>query len=123
MLGPLLEKPEAAHPDWSPVSDEIVYQSPAGGSWDLYLINADGTNKRQLTTGSDLEGLPAWSPDGQWIAYVVHDGQSWSLRLISRDGTSDRHLFTYDGGIYDLPVAVTPYGSRSWLDEQISWSQ
>jgi Tol biopolymer transport system component len=123
MLGPLLEEPEAAHPDWSPVSDEIVYQSPAGGSWDLYLINADGTNKRQLTTGSDLEGLPAWSPDGQWIAYVVHDGQSWSLRLISRDGTSDRHLFTYDGGIYDLPVAVTPYGSRSWLDEQISWSQ
>jgi len=122
VIGPLLAEPEAAHPDWSPVSDEIVYQSPASGNWDLYLINADGTNTRRLTSAASLEGLPAWSPDGQWIAYVTLDGSNWNLRVISRDGTVDRHLFTYDGGVYAIPQAIEPYGSRDWLDEQISWS-
>jgi len=123
LLGPVIQEAEASHPDWSPVSDEIVYQSPAGGSWDLYLVNADGSNKRQLTTSPGLEGLPSWSPDGRWIAFVSFDGQSWSLRLIGRDGRDERHIFTYDGGIYALPQAAEPYGQRDWLDEQISWSQ
>lgn len=123
LIGPLLEEPEAAHPDWSPVTNEIVYQSPASGSWDLYLINADGTNKRQLTSRPGLEGLPAWSPDGQWIAYLANDGLNWSLRVVSQDGLTDQELFTYDGGIYALPAAVEPYGSRDWLNEQISWSR
>jgi Tol biopolymer transport system component len=122
LIGPLLEESEAAQPDWSPVADEIVYQSPISGSWDLYLINANGTNKRQLTTAAGVEGLPAWSPDGQWIAYVSHDGLNWHLRVISRDGAIDRHLFTYDGGFYAIPTAIEPYGPRDWLDEQISWA-
>jgi hypothetical protein len=123
LIGPVIEEAQTAHPDWSPVADEIVYQSPAGGSWDLYIVNADGTGRRQLTTSPNLEGLPSWSPDGQWIAYVSYDGLNWSLRIISREGTDDRHIFTYDGGFYALPRAVEPYGPRDWLDEQISWSR
>jgi hypothetical protein len=123
MLGPVLEEAQAAHPDWSPVKDEIVYQSPASGSWDLYIISADGAGQRQLTTHPGIEGLPAWSPDGQWIAYVAHDGRNWSLRIVSRDGTDDRLIFAYDGGFYALPQAAEPYGTRDWMDEQISWSQ
>ncbi|MEW5961507.1 MAG: LysM peptidoglycan-binding domain-containing protein [Chloroflexota bacterium] len=122
LIGPILEEPAAAQPAWSPATDEIVYQSPASGSWDLYLLNADGAGQRQLTGGPGVEGLPAWSPDGQWIAYVSFDGVHWSLHVISREGTIDRELFTYDGGFYALPAAVEPYGSRDWLDEQISWS-
>jgi LysM repeat protein len=123
LIDPLIEQTQAAHPDWSPVADEIVYQSSASDSWDLYIINADGTGRRQLTSSPNLEGLPSWSPDGQWIAYLSYDGLNWSLRVVSREGTDDRHIFTYDGGIYALPKAVEPYGSRDWLDEQISWSQ
>lgn len=123
VIGPLLEEAEAAHPDWSPVSDEIVYQSPAGGSWDLYLINAEGGKPRRLTSSPTLEGLPAWSPDGQWIAYVSFDGTNWRLRIIRPDGAGDRHLFTYDGGLYAIPQAVEPYNAHDWLDEQISWSR
>jgi dipeptidyl aminopeptidase/acylaminoacyl peptidase len=122
LIAPVIEEPQAAHPDWSPVADEIVYQSPASGSWDLYLINTGGTGQRQLTTSPNLEGLPAWSPDGQWIAYVSFDGLNWSVRIISRDGTDDRHVFTYDGGFYALPKSAAPYGQRDWLDEQTSWS-
>jgi Tol biopolymer transport system component len=41
MIGPVLEEAAAAQPDWSPVADQIVYQSPASGSWDLYVIDAN----------------------------------------------------------------------------------
>ena len=123
LLGAVVEDGQAAHPDWSPISDEIVYQSPVSGSWDLYLVSVEGGEPQQLTADGGVEGLPAWSPDGQWIAYVSYDGAIWSLRLISRDGADDRLLFAYDGGLYALPAVAEPYGVRDWLDEQISWSK
>lgn len=123
MLGPVLQEAEAAHPDWSPVGNQVVYQSPVGGSWDLYLINADGSGKRQLTSEASIEGLPAWSPDGQWIAYLSDAGGNWGIWLIRADGSERRQLFAYDGGIYKIPKVVEPYFTRDWLDEQISWSK
>jgi hypothetical protein len=122
MIGPLLQEPEAAHPDWSPVGNQIVYQSPKSGSWDLYLINADGSNQRQLTHDPAIEGLPAWSPDGQWVAYLSNAGGNWGIWLIRADGSQRQHLFAFDGGTFN-PKPITPYFSRDWLDEQISWSR
>ena len=123
MLGPVLQEAEAAHPDWSPVGNQVVYQSPVGGSWDLFLINADGSGKRQLTSDGSIEGLPAWSPDGQWIAYLSDAGGNWGIWLTRADGSEHRQLFAYDGGIYKIPKVVEPYFARDWLDEQISWSK
>ena len=122
ILSPLIEEPEAAQPDWSPVDEQIVYQSPVSGSWDVYLINLDGSGKRQLTPSAASEGLPAWSPDGQWISYLSNEGGNWGLWLMRADGSDQQLLFPFDGGIF-TPKALTPYGSRDWLDEQISWSQ
>lgn len=123
MIGPVLEADGVAHPDWSPTREEIVYQRNEGGNWNLWVVNADGSNNRRLTSGATLEGLPAWSPDGEWVAYVSYDGRNWSLRLVSRDGQTDLPLFTYDGGTYVVPKPVEPYGVRDWIDEQISWSR
>jgi TolB protein len=122
MLGPLLQEPEAAHPDWSPVGDQIVYQSPKSGSWDLYLINADGSNQRQLTNDPAIEGLAAWSPDGQWVAYLSNAGGNWGIWLIRADGSQRQLLFAFDGGTFN-PKPITPYFGRDWLDEQISWAK
>ncbi|MCB9078421.1 MAG: PD40 domain-containing protein [Anaerolineaceae bacterium] len=122
MIGPLLEEPAAAHPDWSPVGDQIVYQSPAAGSWDLYVINVDGSNKRQLTSDPGVEGLPAWSPDGQWVSYLSNADGNWGIHLIKADGSQHHLLFPFDGGIF-TPKTITPYFGRDWIDEQISWSK
>jgi len=121
MLGPVIETDQAAHPDWSPARDEIVYQRNEGGNWNLWLVDVDSGNDRQLTAGPGLEGLPSWSPDGEWVVYLTHDGQNWALRIVSRAGDDDRPLFTYDGGLYAVPYPVEPYGHRDWLDEQLSW--
>ena len=39
----------------------IAYASNATGDGDIYVMNADGTHQRQLTTGPELDGAPAWS--------------------------------------------------------------
>jgi hypothetical protein len=122
LIGPVLTEPAAAHPNWSPVSEEIVYQSPAGDSWDLYVINTDGSSKRQLTNDPAIEGLPAWSPDGQWVAYLSDKGGSWGIWVMRADGSESQLLFPFDGGIF-TPKPITPYFGRDWLDEQISWSK
>ncbi|MFN8458807.1 MAG: LysM peptidoglycan-binding domain-containing protein [Anaerolineae bacterium] len=123
MLGPVLPEAEAAHPDWSPVSDQILYQSPVGGSWDVYAINADGSGQRRLTSEAGIEGLPVWSSDGQWLAYLSDVGGNWGIWVMRADGTERRQLFSYDGGTYTLPAIAEPYNVRDWLDEQISWSK
>lgn len=123
LIGPILEEPEAAQPDWSPVDQQIVYQSPVGGSWDLYVINADGSGKRQLTSAPGIEGLPVWSPDGQWVAYLSNADGNWGIWAIRADGSSQPlKLFAFDGGGF-TPQAIPPFGPRDWLDEQISWSR
>jgi len=122
IIGPVVLDEQAAHPDWSPVSAQIVYQSPKSGSWDLYLANAEAAGVRQLTNDPAIEGLPAWSPDGQWIAYLSNAGGNWGIWIVRADGGQRQLLFPLDGGIF-TPRPVEPYGQRDWIDEQISWAQ
>jgi Tol biopolymer transport system component len=130
MIGPAVLDEQAAHPDWSPVSDQVVYQSPKAGSWDLYTVSADVTissetsqvSPQQLTNDPAIEGLPSWSPDGQWIAYLSNAGGNWGIWMIRADGGGRQLLFVFDGGIF-TPRPVEPYGQRDWIDEQISWSK
>lgn len=75
-------------PTWAPDSKKIVYQITTDdghkitGS-DLYIINADGTERIQLTdTANEFEVEPCWSPDGQRICYRSENtGQIYVLIL------------------------------------------
>ncbi len=124
MIGPVVQDERAAHPDWSPVSDQVVYQSPMSGSWDLYVASAGGGSEAgptQLTDDPAIEGLPSWSPDGKWIAFLSNSGGNWGIWIMRPDGSGRRLIFPFDGGNF-TPRAVAPYGQRDWINEQISWS-
>ena len=70
---------------WSPNAAEIVY----GHSFDLYRVQADGTEPRKLATLSGVVARPRWSPDGKLIRFTVLDPKLRTGRLwqIHADGT------------------------------------
>jgi hypothetical protein len=123
LIAPVVQDDKAAHPAWSSTGDQIVYQSSKSGSWDLYVVKADGTGLRQLTADPGIEGLPAWSPDSQWVAYLSNANGQWGIWVIRADGSERHLLFAFDGGIFGPTSAVEPYGQRDWIDEQLSWSR
>ena len=71
------------HPVWSPdgariafLSDRLAYESRSDGIYatelDIYVMAADGSDVRRLTTGIRAWPWPAaWSPDGRRLAFVA----------------------------------------------------
>ena len=62
-------------PAWSPDGSQIVFSKNRTGHGELFLIDADGSHLRQLTTndvGGDYD--PAWSPDGRTIVFGRNSG-------------------------------------------------
>ena len=56
-------------PSWSPDGQRIAFDSNRDGDWELYVMNADGSEVRKLTQNDGSDYYPAWSPDGQRIAF------------------------------------------------------
>jgi hypothetical protein len=86
-------------PALSPDRTRIAFSSNRGGSYDLYLMDADGGNPRRLTTDPGNEGEPAWTPDGSRIVYTgTPKGGQPQLYVLRPDGTPPRALTTGPGG-------------------------
>ena len=79
-----------ASPDGRKIVYRVGYYSVAEnkGHQVLYVSNADGTGKRQLTTTADNETDAAWIEGGRRIAFLTK-GQLWSM---NPDGTDRRQL-------------------------------
>ncbi len=96
----------SASPDGKLISYHENYQ--------VFLANADGTNKKRIETWNPFNFAPRWSPDGQQLLFVsgVH-GRS-NLYLVNRDGTELRRfadLGGYQGWIQFLDVRDFHNGS------------
>jgi serine/threonine protein kinase/Tol biopolymer transport system component/Tfp pilus assembly protein PilF len=72
---------------WSP-DGRILYASDATGSADLWTMNSDGSNQRQLTSGRGRSYAPAASADGKWIAYHSNESGNWNIWRAAADGSN-----------------------------------
>ena len=70
------------NPSWSPDGKRIVFGGSAGGFSNLYMIDADGRNLRQLSKDSYGALMPAWSPDGRRVAFVSARGPETDMSML-----------------------------------------
>ncbi|HMB70930.1 MAG TPA: hypothetical protein VKU85_16565 [bacterium] len=79
---------QGSNPIWSADGTRIAFESDRAGTFDVWTMNADGTDAVNLTDdGATDETKPTWSPDGSRLAYTVSDGSSLKVWTINADGT------------------------------------
>ena len=85
--------PFETQPRFSPDGRRIAFTSDRGGGDNIWIMNSDGSDKRQMSKEDfRLLNQPSWSPDGRFIAAKKHFTTGRSL------GTGEVWLYHVSGG-------------------------
>lgn len=79
-------------PAFSPDGKQIAFTSRRDNDFEIYLMNADGSDQRRLTRNPGLDVRPAFSPDGKTIAFTSNREGSYAIYLMNADGSNPRRL-------------------------------
>lgn len=77
--------------DLKSIKYRLLYESYTNGNWDIFMINADGSGKRNITDTKNLhEMYPKVAPDGRRFAFSVDTGEG-------RERRRDLYMMNLDG--------------------------
>ncbi|WP_419838656.1 cell wall-binding repeat-containing protein [Candidatus Poriferisodalis sp.] len=114
----------AGSPAWSPDGSKIAFDR-SSGKWvkgdpvsHIFVVDADGSNLVQLTSGEFGDRSPSWSPDGKRIAFARQDLNNREgiyeqyddvfIAVVDADGSKLKTLT--EGGLSDGYPAWSPDG-------------
>ena len=85
-------------PRWSPDGTRLCYTSSDRGNEDVWVMNADGSRKVDLTSTDPSQDFScAWSPDGTKIVFVTDRTGNQDLWTMNSDGTGQNPLTATNG--------------------------
>ena len=88
----------------------IVFSSKRDGNWEIYVMDSDGENQRNLTNHPASDHSPSWSPDGQKIAFSS-DRDRGNIRIYAMDSDGQNPTRITDG-VWDTNPAWLPDGRK-----------
>ena len=113
---------EDVTPSWRPdgrkvafMSDRVTAANPEA-DFEIFVMNADGSALRQVTSNALDDEVPSWSPDGRKIVFQrdfdpVRGQVDYDLLTMRADGTRERNL-TNSPGILETDADWSPNGRR-----------
>ena len=99
----------AYSPDGSSISPDgkkIAFLRIPDGNFEIYIMDADGSNQRQLTDNDAEDFSPSFSPDGKKIAFQSNRDGNWEIYIMDADGSNQRRLTDNDAA--DTRPAFSP---------------
>jgi len=92
--------------DWTP-DGRIVFSSNESGHIDLWIMDPDGGNRKQLTSNSGRNVGAIVSPDGQHIVFTSSRSGTPAVWRINSDGSNPKQL---THGLSDGLPSISPDG-------------
>jgi Tol biopolymer transport system component len=91
---------EPAYSTPSPVDVKLEGRLTFSAEGDVWVMNADGSGRRRLTSDPEMDFDPAWSPDGSRIAFRSHRDGNEEVYVMAADGSAERNLTNNAGSDY-----------------------
>jgi TolB protein len=103
---------------------KIAFMFNQHDHWEIYVMNADGSNRVRLTWEEHFAARPsnnvspAWSPDGRHIAFFTDRNGKWELYVMNADGSDQRPMFETPSPLDGLQFEYGFVAERmvSWAD-------
>lgn len=100
---------------WSPDGSRIAWESDRTGNFQIWMMNADGGSKQQVTQGPSVHGWAQWHPDGTRLLYWGYNPETGMHAISTADPDGGNVAVIVESGeTLDRPV-WSPQG------DYISW--
>ncbi len=113
-LNPIDDLAAYSGQSWAPDGRQLAFASNRSGNanFNIFVMNADGSNIRSVVEDSGGDFASSWSPDGQKILYQAWRSEEtfWDIYVVNIDGSGERVLIHTDME-EQLPV-WSPDGSQ-----------
>ena len=108
---------------WNPAGTEIAYEHQTSTATNIWVMNANGSSKRQWTNTRTAFGTPAWSPNGKTLLFTT--GGQWGT-LETTSGImplQPRHaLYGYNDDYSPSTYTVLGGNNPSWMASGIAFT-
>ena len=93
---------------------QIAFLSRQNKGTEIYVVDFDGENLKQVTNDKTLNLTPTWSPNGRWLAYTSYAGNNPDLVMIDNFGEKPKRTLLYLSGLNSAP-SWSPVDNRLTL--------
>ena len=113
----------ALSPDNSQIFYQVSYVSIDQNKTnpELFVMNADGSDKKRLTYTNASEGNPQWIDGGKHIAFLSNENGSSQIWTMKPDGSGMRQVSNIEGGISGF--VYSPDGTKVLIIKKVKYGQ